>query len=457
MVEESENTIGVNILDGDAKVAVRKLSFPLIVSLVIGSLYYIVDAMWISGLGVDALTAIGFIIPLQFIILGIGAGLGSGITAVISKYIGMKNHKLANNASFHSLLLIIIFSVIITLLLLVFMEPLYILIGASGMNLQLALEFSRVFFVGSILLIFPQAMYGILRAEGDVKRTMYAMFLSTIINIILDPIFIYQLNMGIEGAAYATLISLLIVCLVIIYWIYIKKDTYLKPYRTYFKYDAGIIRDILKIGIPASIEFFVLSFVGIIMNLLLLMVSNSDYVAVYETGWRLISFAFEPLIGIGSALVSIVGFNYGAKRFNRINEAYNYAMFLGTIIGIISAVILYVFANQIAYLFAYSSTSSMLHEPFVVFLKYFSITFLTFPIGVVSTYLFQGFGKANVSLLLTFTREAVCAIIFSYLFAVVFNMGLNGVWLGNVVGYTIGAFIAFIIGKIYVSRLLKNN
>ena len=223
MVEESENTIGVNILDGDAKVAVRKLSFPLMVSLVIGSLYYIVDAMWISGLGVDALTAIGFIIPLQFIILGIGAGLGSGITAVISKYIGMKNHKLANNASFHSLLLIIIFSVIITLLLLVFMEPLYILIGASGMNLQLALEFSRVFFVGSILLIFPQAMYGILRAEGDVKRTMYAMFLSTIINIILDPIFIYQLNMGIAGAAYATLISLLIVCLVIIYWIYILK------------------------------------------------------------------------------------------------------------------------------------------------------------------------------------------------------------------------------------------
>ena len=78
MVEESENTIGVNILDGDAKVAVRKLSFPLMVSLVIGSLYYIVDAMWISGLGVDALTAIGFIIPLQFIILGIGAGLGIG-------------------------------------------------------------------------------------------------------------------------------------------------------------------------------------------------------------------------------------------------------------------------------------------------------------------------------------------------------------------------------------------
>ena len=141
MVEESENTIGVNILDGDAKVAVRKLSFPLMVSLVIGSLYYIVDAMWISGLGVDALTAI----PLQFIILGIGAGLGSGITAVISKYIGMKNHKLANNASFHSLLLIIIFSVIITLLLLVFMEPLYILIGASGMNLQLALEFQECF------------------------------------------------------------------------------------------------------------------------------------------------------------------------------------------------------------------------------------------------------------------------------------------------------------------------
>lgn len=95
-----------------------------------------------------------------------------------------------------------------------------------------------------------------LRSECDVKRTMYAKFLSTGVNIILDPIFIYHLNMGIRGVAYATLISLSLVCIVIVYWIYIKQDTYLKPFRQYFKYDWDIVKDILRVSLPANIEFF---------------------------------------------------------------------------------------------------------------------------------------------------------------------------------------------------------
>lgn len=457
MTHEFENTKGVEILNGNPKKAVRKLSVPLMISLILGSLYYIIDAMWVTGLGVDALTAIGFIIPVQFIILGVGAGLGAGSAAVISKYIGMKNHRLANNAAFHSVLLIFISALVITTIIMLFLEPLFVIMGASGANLQLSLDFSRVFFLGSILIIFPEAIYGMLRSEGDVKRTMYAKFLSTVVNIILDPIFIYQLNMGIRGAAYATLISLSLVCIVIVYWVYIKQDTYLKPFRQYFEYNWNIVKDILRVSLPASIEFFVLSLVGIIMNLILLVVSTSDYVAVYEVGWRLISFAFEPLMGIGTALVSIVGFNYGASRYKNINVAYRYAMFIGTIVGVVSAILLFVFSNQIAYIFAYSSSSAKLHEPFVVFLKFFSLTFLTFPIGIVSTYLFQGFGKGTVSLFLTFIREAICAILFAYLFAVVLNMGLDGVWIGNVVGYTVGAFIAYGFGKLYMYRLLKNK
>lgn len=452
-MNESNDTKGINLLKGNPKTAVRNLSIPLIVSMLIVSMYYFIDSIWIAGLGSDALTAIGFVIPVQYIVLGFGVGLESGIAAVISKYIGQKNKQLADNASIHSVLLSVIIAIILTIIFLIYIRPILVILGASGKNLELAIEYSNIFFAGSIFVVLPEALYGLLRAEGYVKRTMYAMGICGILNCILDPIFIYTLNMGMRGAALATILSLEIVLLLIIYWIYIKQDTYLKPYMTNFKFRPHIIGDILQIGLPATIEFLIMSIVGIIMNYLLLVVSGSDSVAVYQNGWRIISFALEPIIGVSTALVTITGFNYGSRQFDKINTAYHYSIKFSTIIGLISTIILLVFPTQIAYLFTYSNTSSHLLNQFVIFLKYFSLTFLTFPIGMVSTYLFQGFSKGVTSLILTIIREVVCVTIFSYIFAIILNMGLNGVWLGNLVGYTIGAFIAYGYAGIFLKRI----
>ena len=250
-ISKREKTEGVNLLCGNPKEAVKKLSLPLMLSMMIISLYNIIDSFWVAGLGADQLAAIGFVIPLEFLIISVGTSLGAGITSVVSKYIGQNNEQMADNSATHSVILSIIVSIIVTIIFTLFMKELLICMGARGLALNYALEYAHIYFVGSIFVVMPNVLYGLLRSEGDNKRTMYVMVLCAIVNMILDPLFIYTLNMGMFGAALSTVISLIIVLMVIIYWIYIKKDTYLKPTASNFNYDGEIFKDILKVAIPS--------------------------------------------------------------------------------------------------------------------------------------------------------------------------------------------------------------
>ena len=153
------------------------------------------DGIWVAGLGADALAGVGFVIPLFLVLIGLGNGLGGGATAAISRYIGEGNKAKADNGAVHSIILTIIISIIVTVLLLLVLDPVLTIMGAAH-TLPYAHEYGVIMFMGTILFVLPNAMYGILRAEGDVKRTMYAMILSAVLNIILDPILIYVLGLG---------------------------------------------------------------------------------------------------------------------------------------------------------------------------------------------------------------------------------------------------------------------
>jgi len=169
------------------------------------------------------------------LIISIGTSLGAGITSVVSRFIGEKNDKMADNAAVHSVLLTIIASVVVTLVFTVFAKELLMCVGGRGIALEYAMQYGHIYFLASIFVVMPNALYGLLRSEGDTKRTMYVMVLCAIVNMILDPIFIYTLKMGMFGAALSTIISLAIVLCIIIYWIYIKKDTYLNPTLSNFR------------------------------------------------------------------------------------------------------------------------------------------------------------------------------------------------------------------------------
>lgn len=452
-----EETEGVYLLRGNPKEAVRKLALPLMLSMMIISLYNIIDSFWIAGLGADELAAVGFVIPLEFLIISIGTSMGAGITSVVSKYIGQKDDNMADNSATHSVILSLTVSVIVTIIFTVFMKELLICMGARDLALDYAMQYAYIYFVGSIFVVMPNALYGLLRSEGDNKRTMYVMILCAVINMILDPIFIYILDMRMFGAALSTVISLIIVLFVIICWIYIKKDTYLKPTLSHFSYKSEIFKDILKVAIPSICEMIFITFITAMMHFIILAVSTTDSVAVFENGWRMITLATEPMMAISTALISVLAANYGAKEYENMKIAYNYAMKMGTIVGLLALIIFMVFAPQISYLFSYGETSVRLFQPTVDFFHIFAWFFLVFPAGVISTYMFQAVGNGTMSLIFTIIREALCSTVFAVLFGIILGWGINGVWFGILIGYTIGGLIAIIYSNNYLNKLVKEN
>lgn len=449
-----QETEGVNLLRGNPKKAVLKLSLPLMMSMMVISLYNIIDSFWVAGLGADQLAAVGFVIPLEFLIISIGTSLGAGITSVVSKYIGEKNDKLADNSAAHGVILSLIFSVIVTVIFSAFAKELLILMGARGASLGYALDYGHIYFIASIFVVMPNALYGLLRSEGDTKRTMYVMVLCAIVNMVLDPIFIYTFNMKMFGAALSTILSLAIVLAIIIYWIYIKKDTYLNPTLANFDYESFIMKDMLKVAVPSICEMIFITCITAIMHFIILAVSTVDSVAVFENGWRIVTLATEPMMAISTALISIVAANYGAGNFKNMKLAYDYSMKIATLLGVVALVIFLVFAPQISYIFSYGASSRLLN-PTIEFFHIFAWFFIVFPGGIISTYVFQGLGKGTHSLIFTVIREAICATVFAVLFGIVLNWGINGVWFGILVGYTVGGLIVIVYANNYLGKMVK--
>ena len=451
-----KNSQGVDSILGNPKKALWKMSIPLIISLFITSLYSVIDAIWVSGLGADALAGVGFVSPIFIALMGIGNGLGAGSASALSKYIGEDNKEKADNGAVHSVFITVIVSVVTTIVLLIFLRDILLSIGA-GSTIDYAMDYGMLLVLGSILVILSNALYGVLRGEGDANRTMYAMLFSSILNMVLDPVFIYGLNLGIKGAAIATLISLLLVNLILFYWFYIKKDTYLKPFLSNYKFDKGISIDIIKVGFPASLELINNALFAALFSLLLVAVANTDAVAVYSTGWRVVTIATTPILAIATALISVVGANYGARRYEEILVAHRYSMKIGILFGIIAAVIVYIFAPQIVSIFAYTGTSTRLSPQLIAFLSVIVIYFPTMGYGCTSTFVFQGTGNGITAMFQTILRETVFTLGFAILLAIVLGYGEYGAWWGIILGELVLNTITMIWADLHIKKLINSK
>ncbi|WP_406535812.1 MATE family efflux transporter, partial [Methanobrevibacter sp.] len=417
-MQSNENSKSVDIMLGNPKKALINMSIPLIISLLISSLYNLIDAAWVSGLGADALAGVGFFTPVFMILVGFGNGLGAGAAFAISKYIGEENKPKADNASIHSILIDIVVSVIITVILLVFLIPILNAMGV-GRTIGYATDYGNIIVLGSIFVILSNALYGIYRGEGDSKRPMYAMIASAVLNMILDPVFIYYLNLGVKGAAIATLISAVFVILILIYWLYIKRDTYLRPVLSNFSFKKDITGDIVKVGIPASIQLLNNAFFAAVFSALLAFLSSTDSVAVYSTGWRIVIIGTTPILAIGTALISVIAANYGAKNYENIKIAHRYAMKISMVFAVAVAIMTNVFAGDISSIFASSGTSVRIAGELTSFLQWIVIYYPTMAVGVASTYVFQGLGKGITAMFQTIMRETGFTIFFAVLLGVV--------------------------------------
>ena len=452
-MEKNEN---VEMITGDPKKAINKLSVPIIASMFLIFANNIIDSIWVAGLGPEPLAALGYVTPLFMIMVGFGNGLGAGGNSLISRYIGAENKKSANNAAIHNLILSAVVSVIITIIFLTFLKPLMMMMGASSV-IDYAMDYAFIIFAWTIGLLMPPIVGGAFRAEGDIKRATLPIALAAIINMILDPIFIYALNMGIKGAAWATAIGPFISLLLMFYWIFVKKDTYLSYNFKNFHNDLTMYKDILVVGIPASLEQLVLSVLTIFVNFMLTIVSGPIAVAVYTAGWRIVNIGMLPAIGVGTAAISVAGVAFGARKYENLRVVARYAVKVALIASIIVCIILIVFSNQIAYIFSYSESSAELAPLIASFLQIMSLFILYVPFGASAGNVFQGVGKGTISFLLTTFREFILVLIFAYLLGFTFHMGEFGIYCGMLLGGGIGSLICYACIELYINKLIRGR
>jgi len=445
-------TEGVDTILGDPKKAIRKMALPMMVAMIAQTLYNVVDAIWVAGLGSDALAAVGLVFPIFFILLGIGNGLGIGAATAISRRIGAGDKKGADSVAAHAFILALLAALLLTLPLILFAENIFLWMGAGHVT-PLCVEYSQVIFGGMFIIFIVTLLDSILRAEGDARRSMRMMIIASVLNIILDPIFIYVLDLGVAGAAYASLLAFGIAGIAMGRWFFVKKNTFVQFDFQDFKFQKEIFKDIAQVGIPAATEMGILSISSLAINMILLSIGNTDSVAIYSSGWRIFQMAMIPFFSIGAAMMPVVAAAYGGKRYDKLNEGFRYATFLTLSVMVLMSALIALFANELSLMFTYAESTAHLHEGMVEFIRIGCI-FLPF-IGAasISTMMFQGIGKGVRSLISTLIRNVIFVLPPVYMLGT--SMGVVGAWWGMVIGEVIGSILILIWGFWTVKLLMK--
>lgn len=442
-----QETRGTAILRGDPKKAVVKLSVPMMLAMLVQTVYNLVDGVWVAGLGPQALAAVGLFFPVFMIVLSLAMGVGVGASAVVAKKVGERDKKGADAAATTAVFLALAIGTVTTFVSLSTVGPLLKTTNASPEVLGLSLDYAKVLLLSLTPLMFNNVTNGVLRGEGNATKAMYAMTVGSLLNVVLDPIFIYSLGMGVKGAAYATVISILVSTAMISYWFFVKRDTYVNVNFKRFRLPAEVLRDILKVGIPASlaqISMFVATFV---LNAFAVKAGGDEGVAVFSSAWRIVSFGTVPMQGIAMAVTSVVGTAYGERNVKKMKEAYLFSVKLGFLLGVLVTVCIAIFSPFIAKLFTYSKSGASIHADLVKALRILSLFLPGVPFGMFTSSMFQGIGQGGKSLAITLLRTVVMQVVFSWIFVSVLGAGLVGVWWGIVVGNVSSAVISFNWGR----------
>jgi putative MATE family efflux protein len=456
-------TEGVRTLMGDPKKAIVKLAWPMIVAMSTQTIYNVVDAIWVSGLGADALAAVGFFFPFFFLTMAIATGIGMGGSSAVSRHIGARDKEGADSVATHTIVLMLIAAVVFTLPLLIFARNIFATLGA-GDTIDLVVDYSVVMFAGTVIVFFSNVSLALLRGEGDAKRPMYAMTLGAVTNIVLDPFFIYSdlkgipgLGLGIAGAAVATMISFSISALLLLNWLFLRKDTYVSFRFRGFSFKKDVLIDIFRVGVPASVQYISMSIMMMAMNLIIVLVGGTDGVAVFTTGWRVAMMANMPLVGMSTAVVAVSGASFGMKDYQKLRTGFLHAAKLGLAIELTMIVLAFTFANQIAYIFTTADAASHIYDDLVVFLRTMCFFLPMVPFGMFSSAMFQGTGKGTYALIVTLIRTLILVVPLSYLIGVVLFDTLQGIWIGLVIANSLGAGVGFSWAMRYLGALSRGK
>tara|TARA_B100001029_G_scaffold30827_1_gene22861 strand:- start:12438 stop:13796 length:1359 start_codon:yes stop_codon:yes gene_type:complete len=423
------------------------LAIPIMAGMGIQTLYTIIDMIFIGRLGGNAIAAVAFNMPIFFFVMGLSFGLGNGVTASIARFIGADDKVNADNSAEHAVVIAFLISGVLTSVGLIYGKEILILMGCTQEILPLAWDYLRVSCYGISFGVFSGFFRSILAGEGEMKLPMIVAGLGTVLNTILDPIFIFYLDYGVTGAAWATTISQIIVFCIFIYMLFIKHHTYIRFKLKDFSPSSFIIYDIIKVGIPVSMSMVVMAIGQLVFNRLLVNYSTNA-VAAYQIGGRIDMLVFLPIFGIASALTTMVGMFYGANEINKIKFISRYGVRSSLIITSICSALLYIFAPLVISIFTSDSTIQKIS---IDYLRIISLLFPFISIGLTIGRILQGLGQGMPSLIITTIRVIGVAGPLAYYFTFIQDKPVEWIWYSMF----ISGIFATIISIVWVTITFK--
>ena len=402
-----------------------RFSVPAILGMVVQSLYNIVDRIFIGNIpdvGGLAISGIGVVLPITFIILGFTMLFGIGSGANISIKLGQNNKEEAEKIFGAGFFMLVIVGISITVIGLLFLNQIVNLYGADDSIRSYATGYLRIILLGNVFNVIAFGLNSVIRAEGNAKIAMFTMLIGAITNTVLDPILIYGFNMGIEGAALATIIAQFLSFIWTMHY-FLSDKSMLKLRKNAIRFDPALVLKIMSIGASPFAMQIAGSIIGIIMNQSLNHHGGSLAIGAYAAMNSIVTLFFMPIFGMNQGLQPIIGFNYGAKNYHRVKEALKVGIISATLVCIVGAIMIQtvpqVFINFI-------TKDEQIREMGVVGIRRFMLVMPLIGFQIISANFFQAIGKAKKALILSLLRQVIFLIPLLLILPRFF--GLMGIW-----------------------------
>ena len=411
------------------------MGIPTMIGMLVNAFYSLVDAYFVGGLGESQMGAISVVYPLGQVVVGLGLLFGNGAASYISRLLGRGDKENANKVASTALYSSVSVGAVIIIISMVFLHPILKLLGATDSILPFAATYAGIYIVSCIFNVFNVTMNNIVTSEGAAKTTMCALLTGAVLNIALDPLFIYVFDLGVAGAAIATAISQVVSTCVYLTYIFRKKSVFHFRVKdcTYTKENMS---EIFKIGIP-TLVFQILTSVSISL------INNAagDYgdsaIAGMGVVTRLISMGSLSVFGFIKGFQPIAGYSYGAKKFNRLREAIKTSILWSTVFCVIFGVILALFPAAIVSRFT-KGDAEMIRIG-AASLRANGISIMLFGFYTVYSSLFLALGKGREGFILGACRQGICFIPVILLLPIVW--GLNGIMYAQPIADVLSAVI----------------
>ena len=425
--------------------ALVSLGIPIMIGMLINAFYNLADAYFVGGLGEQQMGAISIVFPIGQAVVGLGLMFGNGAVSYLSRLLGCGNKKAADIAASTALYSSVLIGAVFIMIAAIFLKPILTLLGATETIMPYALVYARIYILSCIFNVFNVTMNNIAASEGAAKTTMFALLSGAVINIGLDPLFIYAFHMGVAGAAIATAISQFISTIIYLSYILRKKSAFTFAIKN-FSPSGQIYIEVLKIGIPTLVFQLLTS-----LSIALINRASSAYgdsiIAGMGAVTRITSMGTLIVFGFLKGFQPIAGFSYGAKNFQRLRQSVKISILWSTAFCIIAGLFMIIFSAQIIAQFANGNKEMILFGQKSLAANGFS--FFLFGFYTVYSSLFLALGKGTAGFVLGACRQGICFVPVILLLPGIF--GLNGILYAqpaaDVLSAIVTVFMAFTLHR----------